>query len=410
MYFDLKSISQTESYDNQSVVDKKKSRAKRQLLQELYFNGHKTIAQLSKELHSSIPSVTAFVEELKIENWITEVGTAEVQFGRKPTLYALNPNERYIITLDVSTFGSKAAVVNLNNEIIYQQDLHFNLEDKAIILQKLIDSIDSIMANAGFLSSAIVGIGIAMPGLINPKTGFNFTYRQINPFGTTVTEWLKNHFNIPVFLLNDTQATIVGEKKFGDLDTLQNVLSINMDWGGIGLGVILDGKVFQGSSGFAGELGHIPVKEDGELCGCGKVGCLDTLTSATALIRRIKHQLKNGKVSNLSKYNIDEIDIEMVIEVANSGDALSIDLLHDIGKEVGKGLSIAVHLFNPEAIIINGVLAKAGRLISNPIEQAIDKYCLADFRSNLIVKISNLGITARLLGTHVYVIENLLGA
>ncbi|MFC0186344.1 ROK family protein [Pseudarcicella hirudinis] len=170
----------------------------------------------------------------------------------------------------------------------------------------------------------------------------------------------------------------------------------------------MNGKVFQGASGFAGELGHIQVKADGELCHCGKVGCLDTLTSASSLIRRVKERLRLGQVSKLAEKNIEQIDIEMVIDVANRGDALAIDLLHDIGKEMGKGLSIAVHLFNPEAIIINGVLAKAGKFISNPIEQAIYKYCLADFKNDLTIEISELGENSRLLGTQVYVMGKVL--
>ncbi len=408
MSFHSLESSEIEVFDKESIVDKKKNSLRRKILQDLYFNGNKTIAQLTKEIHTSVPSVTALLEELMTERWIIEIGPAEAQFGRKPILYTLNPKQRYTIILDIAIHGSKAAIINLQNQVVFEQDIHFCLEDSPAILDKICTSIDTILLKSDIQLQEIIGIGISMPGLINPNDGYNYTYRNINPENQSLVEWLKNNFSIPFYLINDTQATIIGENQFGLSKGMQNVLSVNMDWGGVGLGIVLNGKVFQGSNGFAGELGHIQVKENGELCSCGKVGCLDTLTSAASLIRRVKECLKEGKVSRLAKTNLADIDIELVIEVANGGDALAIDLLHDIGKEMGKGLSIAVHLFNPEAIVINGILAKAGRFISNPIEQAINKYCLVDFKSNLNIEVSTLGESARLLGTQVYLIENIL--
>lgn len=400
--------SELEVFDKESIVDKKKNSLRRKILQDLYFNGNKTIAQLTKEIHSSVPSVTALLEELMDEHWIIEIGPAEAQFGRKPILYSLNPKNRYTIILDIAVHHSKAAILNLQNQVLFEEDLHFCLEDSPLILNKIASSINDIVVKYGISFNELIGIGISMPGLINPRSGYNYTYRRVNPETQSIVEWLEKSFSIPFYLINDTQATIIGENQFGLAKGMQNVFSVNMDWGGVGLGIVLNGKVFQGSNGFAGELGHIQVKENGELCHCGKVGCLDTLTSAASLIRRIKECLKEGKVSKLAKTNLEEIDIEFVIKVANGGDALAIDLLYDIGKEMGKGLSIAVHLFNPEAIVVNGILAKAGRFISNPIEQAINKYCLIDFKSNLSIEVSTLGESARMLGTQVYLIENIM--
>ncbi len=402
--------SDIEVLDKESIVDKKKSRLKKKILQDLYFRGNRTIAQLTKELHTSVPSVTTLLEELVEEKWIVEIGLAEAQFGRKPILYSMNPQQRYVLIIDLAIHGSKAAIINLQNQIIIEQDLHLQLSDKNDALEKVTAAIHQFMTEVPIPLDEIIGAGISMPGLVNPKNGFNYTYRNINPYNQSFGSWLTQHFSLPFYIINDTQAMIIGENQFGLARGMQNALAVNMDWAGIGLGIVLNGKVFQGSNGFAGELGHIQVKENGVLCHCGKVGCLDTLTSAASLIRRVKESLNNGKVSKLTQTDVENIDIELVIQVANGGDALAIDLLHDIGKEMGKGLSVAVHLFNPEAIIINGILAKAGKFISNPIEQAINKYCLADFKNELLIHISDIGETARLLGTQVYIIENVLVA
>ena len=211
----------------------------------------------------------------------------------------------------------------------------------------------------------------------------------------------------PYILINDTKAMLVGEHRFGLAQGKNFVLSINIDWG-IGLGVITNGAILQGMAGFAGELGHIQMKTDGELCTCGKVGCLETVASASSLIRRAKDGLREGRISALTERDPDTITIELIIEKANTGDAFCIDLLNEVGSELGRGLATAVHLFNPELIIVNGVLAKATRAITRPIEQAIAKYSLLNYRDNLSIELSQLGEMAKLYGTQAYILQNLL--
>jgi predicted NBD/HSP70 family sugar kinase len=150
------------------------------------------------------------------------------------------------------------------------------------------------------------------------------------------------------------------------------------------------------------------MKTDGDLCFCGKVGCLETLASASSLIRRAKAGLAEGRVSLLAEEGPEKVTIEMIIAKANVGDAFCIDLLSDVGSELGRGLATAVHLFNPELIIVNGVLARAAKAITRPIEQALDKYCLLNYRDNLTIELSELGEMAKLYGTQAYVLQNLL--
>ncbi|MDI9864146.1 ROK family protein [Flectobacillus sp. DC10W] len=403
-----KSAPDSEIVERESIVDLKKNKLKKKLLQHLYNGGNFTIAQLTKQLHTSVPSVTALVEELINEKWVIEVGIAEVQLGRKPTLYSLNPYERFVLALDINTYQSKAYILNLQNKVIYSDDIPVCIDGDTPIADQLIRAVEKFLAISAYRIEHFVGISVSMPGLINPRTGLNYTYPHVVADGGSLVYLMKSALHLPVFIINDTQAITLGEHHFGLAKDMQHAITVNMDWGGVGFGVLVNGQVLQGESGFAGELGHIQVRPDGELCHCGKVGCLDTVTKASYLIKRIKELLKEGRVSQLANKNIDQIDIEMVIEVANRGDGLAIDLLHDIGKEMGKGLAIAVHLLNPKTIIINGALAKAGKFISNPIEQAIYKYCLADYKENLSIVISELGESAKVLGLQAYALNKVL--
>jgi len=390
----------------ESVVDIKKSFLKKNILRELYGSGPCTIAQLTKLLHTSVPSVTTLIEELINEQWVVETGIGAAQYGRKPALFALNPVGHNVLVLDINTHESKLAVINLRHEVVARRTVDLPLEDSAAFLKKLQQLADDFLEETGLSQRDFVAVGVSIPGLVDPQTGMNYTYRNLNAPDHSLGEWFEANFQLPVFAINDTKATILGEHRFGLAKGKDHVLSVNIDWG-VGLGVILNGEVFQGASGFAGELGHIQVKPDGVLCKCGKIGCLDTVASASALIRRAKHDLANGQASKLAELakQSAEMDVEKVIEAAKQGDVYAIDLLNDIGTELGKGLAIAVHLFNPEIIIVGGVLATAERFITNPLEQAINKYCLMDFKNKLKVEISHLGEKARLYGTQTYVIE-----
>ncbi len=390
-----------------SVIDAKKNKLKRNIINELYRSGPRTLSQLAAVLHTSIPSVTALVEELNIGQWAHGVGTGPAQFGRKPSLFALDPARHVTIVADINRHDVKLIIFNLANQVLYRLDADLHLNDSETFLSILREPLEQIVREADARNLHVIGVGVALPGLIDPVRGINYTYPHLNHPNHSLPDLLQELFNAPTYLLNDTKATILGEHRFGLAKGKNHVLSINIDWG-IGLAAILNGELLQGASGFAGELGHIQIQESGQLCYCGKVGCLDTMASAYALIQRVKAGLLEGRISKLAEEDIDRIDVETVIDQANAGDAFAIDMLTEIGSELGRGLSIAVHLFNPERIIINGVLAKADKLIRRPIEQAIDKYCLADYRNNLSIEISQLGEMAKLAGAHAFVMQSLL--
>lgn len=390
-----------------SFIDTKKNKLKRQIISALYRSGSHTIAELARLLHTSIPSATALIDELSTGQWVQGIGTGTAQFGRKPSLFALNANRYVTVVADINVHDTKLLVFNLANQVVHRLDIDLRLENSGALLNVLSEPLEQLAQQLQHEGLQVIGAGVALPGLVNPKRGINYTYPNISKPDQSLNELLKSTFDAPVYLINDTQAIILGEHHFGLAKGKKHVLSINIDWG-IGLGVIINGEILQGSAGFAGELGHIQVRPDGDLCTCGKVGCLDTVASASALIRRAKMFLENGQVSLLAEVDPEAIDIETIITKANAGDAFCIDLLSDVGSELGRGLSTAVHLFNPELIIVNGILAKARKAITRPIEQAIAKYCLLNYRDNLSIELSKLGEMAKLYGTQAYVLQNLL--
>jgi predicted NBD/HSP70 family sugar kinase len=388
-----------------SIIDIKKSRLKQGILKELYFSRANTIAEFSRLLHTSVPSITNLIEELNQEHWVIENGIGASRFGRKPTLYTLNPDYKRVLILDISTHDTRLILFNLQNEILQEEVIDLPIGHRSDFTQRLCAAINRFFSSFKLRQSSLLAIGVSMPGLINPETGLNYTYPSIQSEGSINTT-LEQQFGAPTFVINDSKATVLGEYHFGLGRGKKHVMAINIDWG-IGLGVMVNGELLNGASGFAVEFSHNQVDPNGELCLCGKIGCLDTIASASTLLRKVKKGIHEGKASRLVALG-DEINIEMVVDAANQGDEFAIDLLHQIGIQLGRGLSTAIHFFNPEVLIVDGVLAKAGRFFINPIEQAINKYCLADFKKDLSIHVSELGDRSKLLGTMSCVMEHIL--
>ncbi|MVM34658.1 ROK family protein [Spirosoma sp. HMF4905] len=393
---------------HQSVVDYKKNQKLRKVLAHLYTEGTCTLAHLTKVLHSSVPSVTNLVEELIDSKWVTTLGMATGSNGRRPVLFGLNTKHNYVAVLDVSTHDTKILFMNTQREVIFRGDYDLRLNDNPAFLTSLVSYFTDALTDSRLSPTDLIAVGISMPGLIDARRGLNLTYKNLSQTGESVTDWFSMQVGYPVYLINDTKATVLGESRFGGAKGKKQVLAINIDWG-VGLGIIVNGEVFQGASGFAGELGHVQVDPDGELCYCGKIGCLNTVTSASALVKRVQRDILTGQVSKLAAFydKVEQIDIDEIISAAHKGDSYAIDILHETGFQLGKGLAVAISLFNPEIIIVDGVLTKAAAFILNTIEQAISKYCLSDFRNDLTIELTQLNGTAKWLGTHAYMMEDI---
>jgi predicted NBD/HSP70 family sugar kinase len=383
-----------------SIVEIKKRQYITNILKEIYSSGSFTIAQLAKKIHTSVPSITGYINELIAEKWIVEIGSSITKSGRRPSLFDLNAHKHTILVLDINIHETLFYLVNLRNEILETHSIEVEITDD-LLIDKLLQEASQLAAK-----KEIWAVGISSPGLLSTGQGINFTYPNHNRQNKSIAFHLGETLALPTFICHDTQASLIGEHHFGLAKEKSNVLLINLDWG-IGLGILCNGQIIRGNDGFAGELGHIQVKSDGSLCHCGKKGCLETVASATALVKKAKEGLKEGKTSTLSLKK-EIIRLEDIIEAALKGDEFSIDLLFDIGRELGKGLSIAIHMFNPEIIIIDGVLTKAGELIVSTLHQAINKYCLLDFKKNLQVLISPMGEMAKILGVKSMVFKNML--
>jgi len=377
----------------------KKNGLKLLILKELYQNGCKSIPDLSKIIHMSTPTITRAIDELIASGFLAEEGIGSSSGGRRPNLYGIFPSARYVLGVDISRYLIRIGLFNFNNQPVVEiKVINEGLETSKDILLSLKTSVTDFIKETGIDEKKLMGIGIALPGLIDLHTGISYSYLQDEKPATIQFE---NIFKYPVFVENDTKVMALGEQAFGLAQGKQNVLCLNIG-SGIGLGMILNGKLYKGNSGFSGEFGHIQVDPDGQLCYCGKIGCLETLASGTTMIKHAKKEIADGAttiISTMVEGDLSKITIETVLKAAQHGDQFAIGLLSNIGEHLGRGIAVLIHLFNPELIIIGGELTKADNYIIDPIQQNLNKYTIAKIRKDAQIITSSLGQNAGLMGT-----------
>jgi N-acetylglucosamine repressor len=378
----------------------KKYLLKKTALEILYRQGHQTIADLCEATNNSIPTITNLMNELSAEGWVNNFGIGQSKGGRKPVLYGINPDYGYIFGIDLSRQFTRLCIFNLQNEQIGELvEIPHGLDTNDDILSVLKLEVSKVLKENRIKNEKILGYGIAIPGLIDIKKDVSYSYKQFGelPLRDTFSQLLGR----PSFIEHDTKIMVLGELWFGLAKKFRNVLFVNIG-SGIGLSMILNGELYHGHSGFSGEFGHIQMDVDGELCYCGKIGCLETIASGSALVKRAQKKIAEGKntiISKLAKTQEGEINQRTIIEAAHLGDQFAIELLEEAGEVLAKGISILIHLFNPEAIIIGGQMAEAENLIKDPIYQKLSKYTMLRLKQDTQILVSELKKKARLMGT-----------
>lgn len=267
-------------------------------------------------------------------------------------------------------------------------------------LSILMPQIQAVLQSPTIDHTKIMGCYVGMPGLVDTAKGENYSYLIDNHENSPLVKAFEEALNLPVIVQNDMAGSAVAEFRHGLAKGKKDVLVLLMDWG-VGLGIIMDSKLRRGTTGFSGEFGHMPFVENGALCYCGKHGCLETIASGNALSKTAKEGLLEGKKSmlnELSKEELERIEPEAIINAANRGDQYAIQLLSNIGANMGKAIAILIQLFNPELIVLSGKIAKAKQYITLPMQQSINTYCMTQIREEMEIASSELGENSRLLG------------
>ena len=391
-----------------SDTTSKNAAMKRQILKLCIEQGSYSIADLSRDINASVPTVTKLIGELISEGFIQDLGKQGTSGGRRPSIYGLDPGAGYFVGVDIARQHFHIAIADFKGNLIkFVQDIEFVLEASADSFRSLCTHIKESVSTAGIPWERVLGVGVSLSGRVNPEKGYSLTYFVSEDL--PLKDFFRNELDVPVTIENDSRAMTYGEYLMSVKDE-KNMLFINISWG-LGMGMILDNKLYYGQSGFSGEIGHFPLLDNDKICRCGKVGCLETGASGSALHEMIVQKLKEGRTSSLTaKYlEKDDVTLDEILQAIEEEDVLAIEGIEHIGETLGRGIAGLINIFNPGLVVIGGRLIVGRDYLLFPIKTAVNKYSLKRVSSDTDIRFSALNRKAASIGDCLLSRSKLLG-
>ena len=378
----------------------KSAQTKKRIITHYIYSGSSTLTDLSKELDLSVPTVTKFVMEMCDEGYIIDYGKLETSGGRHPNLYGLNPESGYFVGVDIKKFAINIGMINFKGDMMEKKlNIPYQFDNTPEALDELCRIIASFIHHTKVEKEKVLNICVNISGRVNPESGYSFSIFNFSE--RPLADILSEKTGFKVCIDNDTRAMAYGEYMQGCVKGEKNIIFVNLSWG-TGIGIIIDGKIYTGKSGFSGEFGHVSAFDNEIICRCGKKGCIETEISGSAFYRILMERIAKGESSILSKRvaNIKNhpLTLDELIEAVNKEDLLCIEIVEEIGLKLGKQVAGLINLFNPEMVIIGGTLSLTEDYITQPLKTSVRKYSLNLVNKDSVIVTSKLKDKAGLIG------------
>lgn len=354
-------------------------------------------AHISQKLGLNKGTVSSLVNELIEEQLAYESGTGKSSGGRKPVMLLFNEKAGYSIGIDLGVNYILGVLTDLQGNIVTEIRKDFQVRNYDSVLPILKLCIQDLIAASPSSYYEIIGIGIGVPGLVNNK-GEIFIAPNLGWKNTHLNMDIEESFQIPVIIENEANAGAYGEKLFGVGKKHNDILYVSASIG-IGVGIILNGELFTGVKGFAGEMGHMIIRADGKKCSCGSQGCWELYASEHALLEEAENRLGTDK---------ENLSLEQLIELAEQGNDIVLQLFHDIGEYMAIGINNMINTFNPEQIIIGNRLALAKQWMTTALSAFIKTNTLTQHQKDIKIDFSELSSHSAALGVSAMSIESFL--
>ena len=318
---------------------------------------------------------------------------------------------KYLIGVDIGGTNIKLALVGKRARLIRKRTFSTtSFKDKSALINGIVDEIEDIIASQGIKKKDIIGVGIGAPGAVDIRTGT--VHYLIN-----IPDWcevplgdiLKKRLKIPVFVDNDVNVMALGEVYFGAGKGARNMLCIALGTG-VGGGLVLEGKLYRGSSYSAGEFGHVPINIEGPKCKCGSWACVEVYAGNNYIVKDVIARIRKGKktlITKLVKGDLSKITPEIISEADRKGDKFAKQVWIDVGIKIGIGLAGVVNLLNVEKIVIGGGVAEAGKILFDSIKRTIATRAMKLPAETVKVVKAKLGYDAGLIGAATLVLYEL---
>ena len=388
-----------------ATIDKSTSRIVRnEILSRIMEQGNFTVPDIVDRTGISPTTVAKYVFDMQMSGLLDVIDKVKSEHrGRRPILYGLKSRSLYFIGVDIKYFSLDIGMMDLSGRMLKSKHMGgFRFEDSFSKLEEIVVAVDEFIKELEDVEpDQIQCICFAVGGRVNSALGTSASLFNFEEFrDTSLAEFLKDRLGHQVIVENDTKVMAYGEyMSLGD-GSVKDMLYINIGWG-LGLGIIVDGKLLVGHKGYAGELGHVPFYDNNVLCHCGKKGCIETEVSGNAVYRKLIQRVKGGEQSFLSKKILsgEGITLKDIIFAAEKEDPLCVDLISQMGSQLGRHVAGLINIFNPECIIVGGTFAEAATYyFLHPMNDSIRKYSLRLMSNDIQVKTSILGERSGVIG------------
>jgi glucokinase-like ROK family protein len=358
---------------------------------------------IAQELGLTRASVTMIINDLIKGGIILEMESRSTRSGRPPVVLDINPKCGLAAAIDMGATHMSVAVGDFSAQILEEVEQPFRIADgPEHCLEEGDRALGFLLEKRGLKIADLSAIGLSVPGPVITDTGMVMAPPIMPgwdryPIRTT----LENRWNVPVTLNNDANFGAIGEWVFGAGRGEKNIAFIKVG-SGIGAGLIMNRQVFGGTTGSAGEIGHLTIDENGPLCTCGNHGCLEAFAGGHAIELQAKKLVESGKRTVLSDFNTKPITVREVAEAARRGDLAAQEILHRSGTFIGIAVAGLINLVNPSVVIVGGGVAEVGDLITAPIRKVVRERSLRAAEHAVKITTAMLGRRSTLIGAMVH--------
>jgi predicted NBD/HSP70 family sugar kinase len=326
---------------------------------------------------------------------LSEIAGRSSRVGRPPILLRLNERAAYVVGIKLTEYGLTTVVTNLAADVIHSDVSSAALVgDPQAAIAAIETAVRAALAESGVKRKKVLGIGIGLAGIVDAAEGVCRVSHILQWRDVALSEPLRRKLQIPVWVDNDVNTLAVAEKWFGAGVGLRHFLTVTVGRG-IGLGIVVNGEIYRGAFGGAGEFGHTIVDPAGPLCHCGRRGCLEALISEPALRSRVSAAL--GR----------EISRDELIQLATEGNDAAVDVLSEAGRQLGLAVANLVTVLNPERLIVSGEGTRLGPVFFKVMDQVIREKSFANLGADLDIVVQPWGDDAWAVGAATLVLREL---
>jgi glucokinase-like ROK family protein len=381
------------------------------ILFHLKENGSISRAALAEITGLNKTTVSSLVGELIENQFVREVGLESGGVGRRAMLLRLNPAAGCIVSSEIGVDFISVIAADFAAEVLWRDQARIDpamgqdaiVEQTVALLQQAIERGRSSCHN-------LLGVAVGLPGLVDQSTGALLFAPNLGWKDVPVRAILQRTFDVPVFVDNEANLAALGEHYFGAAQGYEEVLYISAGVG-LGGGVVHDGQLCRGVTGVAGELGHMTMDPDGELCNCGNRGCWETLVSQQALFRHVRQAIDAGYASQLSKAvndDLSQLTVPLVATAARAGDAVAREAFDRVGHSLGIGIASLVNALNPELVVFGGILSLVWEFLLPAVTEEMQQRALRWNREATQVVLARHGFDACVMGGLAQVLQDIL--